>query len=130
MVIHALESADPERAEELQSILKRDEPSSEDITGALEILQQAGSVEYSRQKAEGLAAEAREAIEQMPNDKPVSSVYTEKDLDLITPGNIEDHLDRLPTVAGLSDHVDPTLLEDVRDDAPHEMGVVGDDRTR
>ena len=41
---------------------------------------------------------ARQAIEQMPNDKPVSSVYTEKDLDLITPGNVEDHLDRLGEV--------------------------------
>ncbi|MFB6351889.1 MAG: 3-hydroxyacyl-CoA dehydrogenase/enoyl-CoA hydratase family protein, partial [Bradymonadaceae bacterium] len=41
---------------------------------------------------------AWDAIEQMPNDKPVSSVYTDRDLDLIRPGNVEDHLDRLQEV--------------------------------
>jgi 3-hydroxyacyl-CoA dehydrogenase len=41
---------------------------------------------------------AREAIDQMPDDKPLSAVYTDRDLDLITPGNVEDHLDRLEDV--------------------------------
>ena len=41
---------------------------------------------------------AREAIEQMPDDKPLSAVYSDRNLDLIRPGNVEDHLDRLESV--------------------------------
>jgi len=57
---------------------------------------------------------AREAIEQMPNDKPVSATYTDKDLDRITPGNVEDHLDRLADVDWIIEAV-PEVLEIKRD---------------
>ncbi|MFB6263220.1 MAG: 3-hydroxyacyl-CoA dehydrogenase NAD-binding domain-containing protein [Bradymonadaceae bacterium] len=69
---------------------------------------------------------AREAIEQMPNDKPLSAVYTERDLDLIRPGNVEDHLDRLGDVDWVVEAV-PEDLEIKRDTYDKVEEHVADD---
>ena len=63
MVIHALAEASPERAERLQSVLAAPDPSDEDVLAAIEIIQETGAVEYSRERALELAREARAAIE-------------------------------------------------------------------
>ena len=62
LVIHALEAAEPARAERLQSVLAMDEPSDDDVLAAIEILQETGSLEYSRRRATELADEAERAI--------------------------------------------------------------------
>lgn len=41
---------------------------------------------------------AREAIEQMPDDKPLPATYHDRALQRIRAGNVEDHLDRLEDV--------------------------------
>jgi len=65
MVIHALTEADPERAERLQSVLADPDPSDEAVLDAIEIIQDTGAVEYSRERAIILADEARAAIEDL-----------------------------------------------------------------
>ncbi len=69
---------------------------------------------------------AREAIEQMPNDKPLPAVYTERDLDLLTPGNTEDHLDRLADVDWVVEAV-PENMEIKRDTFEKIENHVSDD---
>lgn len=62
LVIHALENANAERANRLRDILAASTPSDDAVREALEILTATGSVEYSRSRAEEIAAEARTAI--------------------------------------------------------------------
>lgn len=62
LVIHAMETADRDRAERLQSVLAMDQPSDDDVLDAIEILQETGSIDYSRQRASELADEAEAAI--------------------------------------------------------------------
>ncbi len=62
LVIHAMETADQDRAERLQQVLAMDEPSDEAVMDAIEILQDTGSIEYSRNRATELADEAEAAI--------------------------------------------------------------------
>ncbi|SEQ56352.1 polyprenyl synthetase family protein [Natrinema salaciae] len=63
MVIHAVEHSEPERARRLQDILEADDNTDADILEALSILEAAGSVDYARDRALELAADARAAID-------------------------------------------------------------------
>lgn len=62
LVIHALENADPSEASELRDILGEDDPGEDRVFRAIEILDETGSIAYSRERAEGLAEEAKQAI--------------------------------------------------------------------
>lgn len=62
LVIHALRTAAPEHADYLRDILADEDPTDSGIMDALEIFTETGSVQYSRQRAEDIAAEARDAI--------------------------------------------------------------------
>ncbi|WP_114578026.1 polyprenyl synthetase family protein [Saliphagus sp. LR7] len=68
MAIHALEEADPADAERLRGILGADTNTDEEIREALAILESAGSVEYARERALELAAEAREHVDALGVD--------------------------------------------------------------
>ncbi|WP_408958998.1 polyprenyl synthetase family protein [Natrinema sp. 74] len=72
MVIHAIGESEPERARRLQAILGADDNTDDEILEALEILENAGSVEYARERALELAAEARAAIEGLEFDAETS----------------------------------------------------------
>ncbi|OAQ52157.1 polyprenyl synthetase [Natrinema mahii] len=63
MVIHAIEASDPERADRLQAILAADDTTDDDVLEALEIISDAGSIEYARERALDLAAQARAEID-------------------------------------------------------------------
>ncbi|PGF15149.1 polyprenyl synthetase [Natrinema sp. CBA1119] len=63
MVIHAIEASEPERARRLQAILEADDNTDEEILEALELFEAAGSIEYARERALELAADARAAID-------------------------------------------------------------------
>ncbi len=69
---------------------------------------------------------ARDAIEQMPDDKPLSAVYTDRDLDLIRPGNVEDHLERLSEVDWVIEAV-PENIDIKRDTFDKIEAHVADD---
>lgn len=62
LVIHALESVSDDRAKRLRSILSTDDPSEEAIQEALTIIVESGAIEYSRERAEELAASSQAAI--------------------------------------------------------------------
>jgi geranylgeranyl diphosphate synthase type I len=66
MVIHAAEHAPPEDAARLEAILWADENTDEEIIEAIEVLQSVGSVEYARERARELAAEARSRLDGLP----------------------------------------------------------------
>jgi geranylgeranyl diphosphate synthase, type I len=68
LVIHAVEESDPETAARLQAILEADENTEEEILEALSILEDAGSIEYARERALELAEEARAAIDGLDLD--------------------------------------------------------------
>ncbi len=63
MVIHAIEASEPERADRLQAILAADDTTDDDVREALEIIADAGSIEYARDRALELAAQARAEID-------------------------------------------------------------------
>ncbi|MFB6143641.1 MAG: polyprenyl synthetase family protein [Halorientalis sp.] len=63
MVIHAAETADPDDVARLEEILWAEDNTDEEILTAVDILQSAGSVEYARERALSLAAEAREHLD-------------------------------------------------------------------
>ncbi|WP_254767527.1 polyprenyl synthetase family protein [Salinilacihabitans rarus] len=65
LVIHAIEEADPAAAHRLQEILAADENTDEEILEALSIIEGAGSIEYARERALDLAAEARAEVEDL-----------------------------------------------------------------
>lgn len=62
LVIHALDTTEPTVAEELRVILGKNEPSEKEVFRAIEILEEAGSIAHSRERAKGLAEEAKHAI--------------------------------------------------------------------
>ncbi|WP_255169799.1 polyprenyl synthetase family protein [Natrononativus amylolyticus] len=62
LVIHAIEESDPADAERLQEILGAETNTDEEIVEALSIIEGAGSIEYARERALELAAEARENV--------------------------------------------------------------------
>ena len=63
LVIHALEESEPARARRLRTILEADENTDDEITEALSILKETSSIDYARERALELAAEARAAID-------------------------------------------------------------------
>jgi len=63
MVIHAVEQAEAERAERLEEILWADENTDEEIMEAIEILQETNSIDYARDRALTLAAQARDHLD-------------------------------------------------------------------
>lgn len=63
LVIHAIEENDPEDAARLEEILQADENTDEEILEALSLLEAAGSIDYARERALDLAAEARDHVD-------------------------------------------------------------------
>jgi len=63
MAIHAAEHASPRRVARLEAILWAEDNSAEEIAEAIEILQEAGSIQYARKRALELGASARERLE-------------------------------------------------------------------
>jgi len=68
LVIHAIEESPPERADRLEEILVADSNTDEEVLEALSILEEAGSIEYARDCALALAAEARDSIADLDLD--------------------------------------------------------------
>jgi len=68
LVIHAIEESSPDRADRLQEILAADSTSDEEITEALSIIEDAGSIDYARDQALSLAAEARAQLDGLDLD--------------------------------------------------------------
>jgi geranylgeranyl diphosphate synthase type I len=62
MVIHAAREAAPDDVARLEEILWADENTREEILTAIDILQSTGSIEYAREQALALAADAREEL--------------------------------------------------------------------
>ena len=62
LVIHAIRESAPEHAARLQEILAADTNTDEEVLEALSIIEDAGSIDYARDRALALAAEARESI--------------------------------------------------------------------
>ncbi|AXR81706.1 polyprenyl synthetase family protein [Natrarchaeobaculum sulfurireducens] len=62
LVIHAIRESEPEHAARLQEILAADTNTDEEVLEALSIIDDAGSIDYARDRALALAAEARESI--------------------------------------------------------------------
>ncbi|MDF9745312.1 polyprenyl synthetase family protein [Natrinema salsiterrestre] len=68
MVIHAIRESERERARRLQNILEKDENTDDEVLEAFSILEDAGSIEYARERALELAAQARAAIDGLDFD--------------------------------------------------------------
>ncbi|MFP8953032.1 polyprenyl synthetase family protein [Natrialbaceae archaeon A-arb3/5] len=65
LVIHAIEESPPEQANRLQGLLQADSNTDEEILEALSIIENAGSIDYAKDHALELAAEARAEIEDL-----------------------------------------------------------------
>lgn len=63
MVIHAADNAPPEDVERLEGILRAEDNTDDEVREAVGILQEAGSVEFARERALDLAATAREHLD-------------------------------------------------------------------
>jgi geranylgeranyl diphosphate synthase type I len=63
MVINALREADPAEADRLVDVLAAEENTDEEVMTAIDLLLETDSVEYARERALELAAEAREHLE-------------------------------------------------------------------
>jgi len=68
MVIRTAEVAPPERVARLEELLWADENTDEEILEAVDIMQEAGAVEYARERAEDLAARARSHLDGLDLD--------------------------------------------------------------
>ncbi len=77
LVIHAMETADDERATRLQEILLAESNTDEEIFEAIDILQETNSIEYARERALELAAEARVHLDEAAIDDPEASLLRE-----------------------------------------------------
>ncbi|MFC7155296.1 polyprenyl synthetase family protein [Halomarina halobia] len=62
MVIHAADTADPEAVARLEELLWAEENTDEEVREVVELLSEAGSVDYARRQARDLAAQAREHL--------------------------------------------------------------------
>jgi geranylgeranyl diphosphate synthase type I len=65
LAIHAAANAPPERAARLETILRAPENTDDEVAEAVEILRAGGSVEYAREHALSLAAEARTHLDEL-----------------------------------------------------------------
>jgi geranylgeranyl diphosphate synthase type I len=71
MVIHAAETASAEDVARLEEILWADETEKEEILEAIEIMQESGSIEYARKRANELAESARSHLDDLDlEDEP------------------------------------------------------------
>jgi geranylgeranyl diphosphate synthase type I len=77
MVIHAAQNADPADVARLEEILWAEENTDADVLAAIEILQSTGSVEYARERARDLAAEARDHLDGVELQPEVEENLTE-----------------------------------------------------
>ncbi|WP_121742400.1 polyprenyl synthetase family protein [Natronorubrum halophilum] len=68
LVIHAIQESEPERARRLREILSAETTTDEEISEALSIIEDAGSLAYARDHALELAAQARESIDRLEFD--------------------------------------------------------------
>ncbi|MBZ6496196.1 polyprenyl synthetase family protein [Natrinema longum] len=68
LVIHAIQESGPDRANRLEEILASEDNTDDEIREALSILEAAGSIEYARERALTLSAQAREAIDGLAFD--------------------------------------------------------------
>jgi geranylgeranyl diphosphate synthase type I len=62
LVINAIERSEPDRAERLTAILEADDNTDDEIIEAIDILQETDSIEYAREEALALSADAREHL--------------------------------------------------------------------
>jgi geranylgeranyl diphosphate synthase type I len=65
MVIHAVEHAPPEQAARLEEILWAEENTDEEILEAIDVMQEAGSLDHARQVAHDFAASARAHLDDL-----------------------------------------------------------------
>ncbi len=77
LVINAIAESDPADARRLEEILEADENTDEEIREALSILEETGSIEYARDRALDLAAQAREHVRAVDFD-PESTAKLEE----------------------------------------------------
>ncbi|GAB7018032.1 polyprenyl synthetase family protein [Halostagnicola bangensis] len=68
LVLHAIEESDTATAQRLEEILVADANTEDDILEALSILEEAGSVDFARNRALALAETARDSIEELDLD--------------------------------------------------------------
>ncbi len=68
LAIHAIRESDPDRAERLREVLAAESNTDDEIAEALAIIEAAGSLEYAREHALELAAEARAEIDRLEFD--------------------------------------------------------------
>ncbi len=66
MVIKTLEALPPQKKREFNSILGYPDATGEDIDRAIELMNEAGAIEYSRGLAKSLVARAKESLEAFP----------------------------------------------------------------
>ena len=67
MVIKTLENLSPQKKREFNSILGYPDAADEDIDRAIELMNEAGAIEYSRSLAKNLVAEAKESLKAFPD---------------------------------------------------------------
>jgi geranylgeranyl diphosphate synthase type I len=77
LVIHAIETSPPEQAKRLATLLAADDNSDEEILEAVEILQDADSIEHARETARDLAAQACDDLAMAKLDEDVWSRLTD-----------------------------------------------------
>ncbi|MCU4741783.1 polyprenyl synthetase family protein [Halobacteria archaeon AArc-m2/3/4] len=77
MVIHAIEESDAAEADRLQEILGAETNTDEEVLEALSILENAGSVEYARERALGLAEQARAHVDALDFEPEIAEQLTE-----------------------------------------------------
>jgi len=66
MVIKTLENLSPQKRREFNSILGYPDAADEDIDRAIELMNEAGAIDYSRSIAKNLVAEAKESLKAFP----------------------------------------------------------------
>ncbi|MFW6002910.1 MAG: polyprenyl synthetase family protein [Halanaeroarchaeum sp.] len=73
LVVHAVQEGTDEQAARLEAILTADSVSDDEILEAIDILQATGSVEYARERALEMAADAREHLEGLDLESGVAA---------------------------------------------------------
>lgn len=74
MVVHCLSNASAEDKKRLKSILSSHSKSQSDISTAIAMLERYGSIDYAREVANGLVAEAKKKINGLPPSKDKDSL--------------------------------------------------------
>lgn len=69
LVIKALSELPSEKEERLKMILKKEENTPEEIDEAIDLFQEAGSIDYSKDLAEKYAEEAKSHLQSLPNSE-------------------------------------------------------------